>query len=97
MSPWSLATYESIAEVLADTDTGLTGKEIGDLLTSLHINDPQPTASKRDRLTAAFVDRHNKDKGDPKRIITFIARAMAPIKYRERPELFTLRQDRLNE
>ncbi|WP_342372553.1 TIGR02391 family protein [Propioniciclava soli] len=97
LSPWSLATYESIAEVLADTDTGLTGKEIGDLLTSLHINDPQPTASKRDRLTAAFVDRHNKDKGDPKRIITFIARAMAPIKYRERPELFTLRQDRLNE
>lgn len=96
-SPWSLATYESIAEVLADTDTGLTGKEIGVLLESLHMNDPQPTASKRDRLTAAFVDRHNTDKGDPKRIVTFIVRAMEPIKYRERPELFTLRQDRLNE
>lgn len=95
--PWTVATYQEIAEVLAATDTGLTGREIGNLLARLKMTDPQPTATKRDRLTAAFVDRHNKDGGDPKRIITFIVRAMEPVKYRERPEPFTLRQDRLNE
>ncbi|SIM26583.1 Protein of uncharacterised function (Hypoth_ymh) [Mycobacteroides abscessus subsp. abscessus] len=58
--------------------------------------DPTPLASKRNRLTVAFVDRQNLDQS-PKRIITFIVHAMEPVRYRERPELFTLRQDRLNE
>src|SRR5690606_3661589 len=55
-----------------------------------------PRATKRDRLTEAFVARQNKD-GSAKRIITFIVRVMEPVRYRDRPELFTLRQDRLNE
>lgn len=94
---WSNATYQEIAAVLADTENGLTGREIGDLLASLNMADPAPSITKRDRLTAAFVARHNHDEGDPKRIITFITRAMEPVRYRDRPELFTLRQDRLNE
>ncbi len=94
---WSRATYEAIAAVLADTDDGLTGKEIGVLLQTLRMDDPLPHASKRDRLAEAFIARHNTDKGDPKRIITFIVHAMEPVRYRDRPELFTLRQDRLNE
>lgn len=94
---WSYATYQQIAAVLGDTHDGLTGGDISDLLVRLRMEDPLPTASKRDRLTEAFVARHNKDGGDPKRIITFIVRAMEPVLYRDRPELFTLRQDRLNE
>ncbi len=35
--------------------------------------------------------------GNPRRIITFIVTAMEPVRYRNDLELFTLRQDRLNE
>lgn len=93
---WSYANLKEVAAVLADTADGLTGKEIGNLLLRLGMADPLPTATKRDRLTEAFVARQNKD-SNPRRIITFIVHAMEPVRYRDRPELFTLRQDRLNE
>lgn len=95
-SPWSYPVLKAIADVLADTSVGLTGREIGDLLIRLNMEDPLPTATKRDRLAEAFVARQNKDRSS-KRIITFIVTAMEPVRYRTRPELFALRQDRLNE
>lgn len=94
--PWSYGTLQAVADVLADTDDGLTGREIGDLLARLGIPDPIPTATKRDRLAEAFVARQNADRSS-RRIITFIVTAMEPVRYRDRPEFFTLRQDRLNE
>lgn len=94
--PWSYGSLQAIAAVLGDTDTGLTGREIGDLLHRLKMEDPLPGVTKRDRLTEAFVRRQNKDKSS-RRIITFINAAMDPVNYRDRLELFTLRQDRLNE
>ncbi|MEX3632472.1 MULTISPECIES: TIGR02391 family protein [Rothia] len=93
---WSYPLLKAIAEVLADTSDGLTGREIGDLLVYLRMEDPNPTATKCDRLTEAFVARQKKDLSS-KRIITFIVTAMEPVRYRRQPELFTLRQDRLNE
>lgn len=95
-SPWSYPVLKAIADVLADASDGLTGREIGDLLLRLNMEDPLPTATKRDRLAEAFVARQNKDRGS-KRIITFIVTAMEPVRYRGQPELFSLRQDRLNE
>lgn len=92
----SYAVLKEVAGVLADTDDGLTGGEIGDLLVRMRMEDPLPTATKRVRLAEAFVARQNADRSS-KRIITFIVAAMEPVKYRDRPELFTLRQDRLNE
>jgi uncharacterized protein (TIGR02391 family) len=94
--PWSYGTLQAVAAVLGDTDTGLTGREIGDLLHRLGMEDPLPGVTKRDRLTEALVRRQNRDQS-PKRLITFIVNAMEPIRYRDRPDLFTLRQDRLNE
>lgn len=94
--PWTYATLRSVAEVLADTKDGLTGRQIGDLLLRLRMDDPLPTASKADRLTEAFVARQNVDQ-EPRRIVTFIVQAMEPVRYRDCPELFTLRQDKLNE
>lgn len=93
---WPYSVLQSVAAVLGDTSDGLTGREIGDLLARLRMEDPAPTAAKRDRLTEAFVARQNKDQS-PRRVITFIVSAMAPVRYRDRLELFTLRQDRLNE
>lgn len=94
--PWSYPVLKAVADVLADTSDGLTGREIGDLLVRLNMEDPIPTATKRDRLVEGFVARQNKDQS-PKRIITFIVTAMGPVRFRSNPELFTLRQDRLNE
>lgn len=94
---WSYATIKEIATVLADTEDGLTGREIGDLLVRLRMEDPLPTATKRERLAEAFVARQNLDGGNPKRLVTFIVTAMEPVRYRDRPDLFSLRQDRLNE
>ncbi|WP_433676885.1 TIGR02391 family protein [Microbacterium gorillae] len=94
--PWSYPVLKAIADVLADTSDGLTGREIGDLLLRLRMEDPIPMATKRDRLAEAFVARQNKDQSS-KRIITFIVTAMEPVRYRNQPELFTYRQDRLNE
>lgn len=94
--PWSYPVLKAVANVLADTADGLTGREISDLLARLRIEDPLPTATKRDRLAEAFVTRQNKDQSS-NRIITFIVTAMEPVRYRNNPELFTLRQDRLNE
>lgn len=95
-SPWSYPVLKAIADVLADTSDGLTGREIGDLFLRLNMEDPLPTATKRDRLAEAFVARQNKDRSS-KRIITFIVTAMEPMRYRGQPELFSLRKDRLNE
>jgi uncharacterized protein (TIGR02391 family) len=82
--------------VLADTDTGLTGSQIGDLLHRLGMEDPFPDITKRDRLTEAFIRRQNADRSC-RRIVTFITHVMDPVRYRDRPELLTLRRDRLNE
>lgn len=85
-----------VAQVLADTQDGLKGSEIGQLLERLEIEDPGAGITKWKRLEEAFVRRQNQD-GHPQRIITFIRRVMEPSKYVHRPELFTLRQDQLNE
>lgn len=95
-APWPHETLQAIAGVLGDTSHGLTGREIGALLHRLDMPDAAPQASKRDRLTYAFTQRQTSD-GSPRRIVTFITQAMNPVSYRDRPELFTLRQDRLNE
>lgn len=94
--PWSYSVLQSVAVVLADTEDGLTGSEIQDLLERLDMQDPLPGATKRVRLTEAFVVAQNRF-GNPKRILTFIVTAMEPVRYRGQPELFSLRQDRLNE
>ena len=94
--PWSCETLRATAAVLGDTENGLTGREIGDLLGRLKMGDPTPAASKRDRLTAAFAQQQSRD-GSARRVVTFVVEAMRPVRYRDRPEIFTLRQDRLNE
>lgn len=85
----------SIAKVLGDTSDGLTGSEIASLLGRLRMEDPGPVTKWR-RLEESFVRRQNSD-GHSQRIITFITHVMQPANYTERPELFTLRQDGLNQ
>lgn len=93
---WNLGVLTGVAQVLADTHGGLTGYEIGQLLGRLDMDDPGAGLTKWKRLEEAFVRRQNTD-GHPQRIITFITHAMNPANYIGRPELFTLRQDQLDE
>lgn len=88
--PWSHGTLKSVAAVLADTETSLTGSEIGDLLARLKMSDTLPDVTKRVRLAEAFIVRQNKEQSS-NRIITIITASMDPVRYRDRPELFTLR------
>lgn len=93
---WKLGTLTAVAQVLGDTQDGLNGYQIGQLLGRLNMEDPGASLTKWKRLEEAFVRRQNTD-GHPQRIITFIQHAMDPTNYVGRPELFTLRQDQLDE
>lgn len=84
-----------VAQVLGDTEHGLRGSEIEQLLGRLEMPDPGPI-TKWKRLLAAFEARQHADRSSD-RIITFVVHAMRPVLYRESPELFTRRQDGLNE
>lgn len=93
--PWPASVLQGCADVLGDTETGLTGRNIEALLAELRIADVNPAASKRDRLYAALVNRQNGD-GHSRRVMTFVTRAMDPARYVTAPHDFTLRQDKLN-
>lgn len=93
--PWPAAVLQGCADVLGDTETGLTGRKIEALLAELRIADVNPAASKRDRLYAALVNRQTSD-GHSRRVTTFVTRAMDPAHYVAAPHDFTLRQDKLN-
>ncbi|WP_024795001.1 TIGR02391 family protein [Tomitella biformata] len=94
--PWNLSVLTGVASVLGETEHGLNGRQIGDLLARLKMDDPTPQSSKRDRLANAFIAWQNVHQS-PNRIITFITHAMAPAGYRKKPDLFTRRQDELDE
>lgn len=94
--PWSYPKVKAIADVLADTNEGLTSREIGELLHRLGMEDPSPSKSKRDRLADVFVARRNKDQSS-KGTITFIETAMEPVRYFTQKEVFARRKKLLNE
>jgi uncharacterized protein (TIGR02391 family) len=55
----SAAQVESICRAVANTDNGLTGSEIGTMLSELGIDDPDPSNTKWRRLYGAVVARAN--------------------------------------
>jgi len=74
---FSQSELEAIAAALADTSEGLTGSEIGHILSSLRIADPTPNMTKWKRLHNAFVERQNKSQ-NRRAILEFIRQAMKP-------------------
>jgi len=86
---------ESIARILADTETGLTGSQIGYLLTDCKIPDTNPDMTKWKRLFNAFVEYQNKLQFG-NHVVVFINRAMNPVQYAANPHVFASRRDRLN-
>lgn len=84
---FSQSELEAIAAALADTSEGLKGSEIGHLLASLKIADPEPTITKWKRLHNAFVERQNKSH-NRRAILEFIRQAMRPERYAKTPDRF---------
>ncbi len=93
---WPEHVVEGIADVLGETSGGLTGSEIGVLLSRSKIEDITPGATKRHRLRIALLTRQVRD-GAANCVIRFVTEAMQPVRYRDIPGLFTTRQDALNE
>jgi len=87
---------EAICKVLADTDKGLTGSEIGHLLRQLSMHDPDPSMTKWKRLYNALVSKQNSD-GHGASICQFIEAAMEPVRFTGHNEKFAERRDTLNQ
>lgn len=95
-SAWDHQVVRGVADVLGETATGLTGTEIGDLLSELKLLDPGPGITKRVRLREALLAGQTASRAS-NCVIAFITRAMAPVRYRDDPGLRSQRQDALNE
>lgn len=88
-------TIDMIANILAATDGGLTGTEIGRYLSELGIIDPHEGETKRYRLADALKQQQNHD-SNGNCVIRLIERAMHPVGYADNPDQFEARRGKLN-
>ena len=95
IGPFDPQHLTSIAKVLADTNDGLTGSEIGYLLADSEIPDTDPTMTKWKRLFNAFVGFQNQHQVG-NHVVVFMGKAMNPANYTDNPMVFSLRRDQLN-
>jgi uncharacterized protein (TIGR02391 family) len=94
----------SISDTLAETDWGLTNKELKEILAAAGVSDPTPqpppgmyaSINKRDRLFNALVARQRED-GHANGVLRLVRTAMDPARYTRSPDLFESRRDALNE
>lgn len=86
---------EAICKVLADTEKGLTGSEIGHLLEQLGIHDPDPSMTKWKRLYNALAAKQNSDRHGAI-VCQFIQAAMEPVRFSGQSDRFEERRDALN-
>lgn len=87
---------ESICNMIADTNAGLTGSEIAKILKDCGITDVDSMNTKRIRLYNAFVGNQNQTQCS-NAILNFIAQAMHPARYLGKEELFYSRLNDLNQ
>lgn len=93
--PFRAEDLEAIAQVLADTHTGLSGAEIGHILEGCRIPDNSATMTKWKRLYNAFVEVQNaRHYGN--HVVAFIHKAMRPVRYTGAPEHYEGKRAELN-
>ena len=78
---------EAIAGAIGDTNDGLTGSEIGHLLASCKMKDPDPALTKRHRLYNALALSQN-ERQDRLAVLAFIRKTMKPERFARDPERF---------
>ena len=92
---FSASVLEAVCRVLGDTVNGLKGDEIGYLLSEMKVADPEPGITKWKRLFNALAAIQN-EKQIGNYLIMFVNRAMDPVRYVSKPDLFQWRRDGLN-
>jgi len=88
-------SLQAICDVIGDTGVGLTGSEMGRLLSQQNISDPEPMITKRHRLFTALKTKQSKD-SCANNVLAFIQAVMDPIRYTSNPDLFEGRRSELN-
>jgi uncharacterized protein (TIGR02391 family) len=86
----------SVCNILADTSSGLTGTEIGNLLNSCGIPDPFSSITKRLRLFEALKAKQLKDRC-ANNVVAFIQLAMNPVRHVGEHDYFESQRSKLNQ
>lgn len=89
-------TLRAICNALGETDTGLTGSEIGQLLSASNIEDVDPTITKRLRLYEALSRKQASDNCG-NNVANFIRLAIRPVRYIGKNDVFEQRRSTLNQ
>lgn len=93
--PFQSQHLEAVCRVLADTQRGLTGSQIGRVLQEIDVQDVTPEMTKWKRLFNALAEIQNQ-KHAGNHLIQFINRAMDPVAYAQVKATFDWRKDELN-
>lgn len=93
--PFNAQHLEAICRVLADTEKGLTGTQIGYILQECKVQDIDCSNTKWKRLFNAIVQIQN-ERQIGNHLIMFINRAMNPVSYAREKENFNWRRAELN-
>lgn len=89
------ANLQSLCEILGDTQTGLTGAEIGRFLRECRIADPIPDMTKRHRLYAALRAKQESDNCG-NNVVGFILHVMNPVRHVDAPDYFEREREKVN-
>lgn len=95
IQPFNAQKLEAACRVLADTERGLTGSEIGYLLQDCKVTDVSPSMTKWKRLFNALAEAQNKHQVG-NHLIMFINSALDPVSYARDKEKFEWRRNELN-
>jgi len=93
--PFSAQNLDAACKVLGDTNQGLTGSQIGNLLNECRLEDVTPRTTKAVRLFKAF-DQAQKKHDTGNHFILFIERALNPVSYTQNREGFQWLRSKLN-
>jgi uncharacterized protein (TIGR02391 family) len=89
------ANLQAICDILGDTNTGLTGPEIGRYLRECGCPDPIPQMTKRHRLYAALLEKQNADRC-ANNVLAFITCVMNPVRHVSNRDYFESERGKLN-
>lgn len=89
------AHVRALADVLGETDRGMSGSEIGRLLQDCGFPDPTPGATKRHRLAEALLAKAASE-GSTSRVLRLIRSALDPVRYHNNPTVFEERRAGVN-
>lgn len=92
---FSPGQLEALCKALADTETGLTGTEIGSMLAQCRVKDVDPTGTKWRRLFTALATQVNKDRHSSS-VLSFVRHALDPARYSGKRAVFDARRERAN-